>query len=70
MALIRIPAENTVLTDAAAVTAFLATHGIDYEQWAPDQPVDADATAERSWRPTRKGRGAQGTRRLSDRRRD
>ncbi len=52
MALIRIPSENTVLTDVAAVTAFLATHGIDYEQWAPDQPVDADATPMRSWRPT------------------
>jgi 1,2-dihydroxy-3-keto-5-methylthiopentene dioxygenase len=46
MALIRIPAEDTVLTDAEAVTAFLATHGIEYEQWAPDERVDADATAE------------------------
>ena len=46
MAVVRIPAENTVLTDAAAVTAFLATHGIDYEQWTPDHPVGADATSE------------------------
>ena len=46
MALIRIPSENTVLTDVATVTAFLATHGIGYEQWAPDQPVDSDATAD------------------------
>jgi 1,2-dihydroxy-3-keto-5-methylthiopentene dioxygenase len=46
MALVRFPADNTVLTDTAAVTSFLATHGIDYEQWRPDQPVGPDATPE------------------------
>lgn len=46
MAAVRIPDEGTVLTDADAVTAFLGRHGIDYERWAPDAPVDADASAE------------------------
>jgi 1,2-dihydroxy-3-keto-5-methylthiopentene dioxygenase len=46
MAVIRVPAENTVLEDAREVTAFLAARGIDYERWVPDRPVGADATAE------------------------
>ena len=46
MAVVRIPTENTVLKEAGAITTFLGAHGIDYEQWAPDRPVAADATAE------------------------
>jgi 1,2-dihydroxy-3-keto-5-methylthiopentene dioxygenase len=46
MAVIRIPAENTVLSNAEAVTAFLAANGIEYQRWAPDGPVDASATQE------------------------
>lgn len=46
MAVVRIPAENTVLTDASAVASFLAVHGIDYERWVPDHAVDANATSE------------------------
>ena len=46
MAIIRIPADNTTLTEAAAVTAFLAEHGIDYERWTPEHPVDPDATSD------------------------
>ena len=46
MALIRIPADDSVITDQAAVTAFLATHGIDYQRWTTDQPIGSDATAE------------------------
>ena len=38
MAVVRIPTENRVLEEAGAITAFLAAHGIDYEQWAPDRP--------------------------------
>ena len=45
MALIRIPAENTTLTDFEGVRSFLATHGIDYEKWTPEGDVGADATA-------------------------
>jgi len=44
MALIKLPAENTTLTEFEAVRSFLATHGIDYEKWTPEHPVDADAT--------------------------
>ena len=46
MAVIRIPAENTTITEAGAVRAFLAAHGIDYERWTPDRPVGADADAD------------------------
>lgn len=43
MAAIKIPDQNTTLTDVEAVTAFLAARGIDYERWVPDHPVDPDA---------------------------
>ena len=46
MAVIRIPAEDTTITEGGAVRAFLATHGIDYERWTPDHPLDADADAD------------------------
>ena len=46
MALIRLPAEKTTLTEFEGVRSFLATHGIDYEKWTPEHPVDADATSE------------------------
>jgi 1,2-dihydroxy-3-keto-5-methylthiopentene dioxygenase len=46
MAVVRIPSENTVLREVEAVTAFLAAHGIDYERWTPEHPVDANATPE------------------------
>ena len=46
MALIRIPAENTTLTEFESVRSFLAAHGIDYEKWTPERPVGADATSE------------------------
>jgi 1,2-dihydroxy-3-keto-5-methylthiopentene dioxygenase len=44
MALVRIPSENTIIGQAEAVAAFLARHGIDYERWTPEHPVDPDAT--------------------------
>ncbi len=47
MAVVKIPAQNTVIGEAGAVTSFLAAHGIDYEQWSLDRPVGADATPER-----------------------
>lgn len=46
MAVVRIPAENTVLKEPEEITAFLAAHGIDYEQWTPDRPLEGDATPE------------------------
>ena len=44
MASIKIPAENTTLTDQKEVTAFLGQRGIDYERWTPDHPVAPDAS--------------------------
>jgi 1,2-dihydroxy-3-keto-5-methylthiopentene dioxygenase len=46
MAVVRIPTENTVLRETEAITSFLGTYGIEYEQWVPDRPVAADATAD------------------------
>jgi len=46
MALVTIPADAVTLRDRAEVTAFLARHGIDYEQWTPAHPIGADAPAE------------------------
>lgn len=46
MAIIKIPAENTTLSDNETVTAFLAARGIDYERWTPDHPIDPDAPAD------------------------
>jgi 1,2-dihydroxy-3-keto-5-methylthiopentene dioxygenase len=46
MAVVKIPAENTVLSDPGQVTAFLAAHHIDYERWTPEHPVSPDAPTE------------------------
>src|SRR5688572_14658661 len=46
MAIIKIPAEHTTLTDRADVTAFLAARGIDYERWTPSHEIGIDAPAE------------------------
>ena len=46
MAVVKIPAENTVIREAAAVASFLAARGIQYERWMPDRPVASDASAE------------------------
>ena len=45
MAVVRIPAENVVLRQPADVTAFLAQHAIEYEQWAP-RDLAADASSD------------------------
>jgi len=45
MALIRLPAENTTVTEFEDVRSFLAARGIDYEKWTPERPIDADATS-------------------------
>jgi 1,2-dihydroxy-3-keto-5-methylthiopentene dioxygenase len=46
MAVVRIPARNTVLTEIPSVTTFLANHDIDYEQWPVDRGVASTATPE------------------------
>jgi 1,2-dihydroxy-3-keto-5-methylthiopentene dioxygenase len=46
MAVVRIPAENTTINDAGSVAAFLVSYGIEYERWAPDRDVAADAPAD------------------------
>ena len=46
MAVIKVPAENVTVTDQAAITAYLAARGIDYERWTPAHEVAADAPAD------------------------
>jgi 1,2-dihydroxy-3-keto-5-methylthiopentene dioxygenase len=46
MANVRIPSEDATLRGDAEVTAFLATHGIDYERWAPEHALPADASSD------------------------
>ena len=46
MAVVKIPAQDRVIENAQEVTAFLAGHGIEYEQWTLERPVDANATSD------------------------
>ena len=46
MALVHIIDQNQTLTDAHEITAYLASCGIDYEQWVPSHAVAADAPPE------------------------
>jgi 1,2-dihydroxy-3-keto-5-methylthiopentene dioxygenase len=46
MAIVRVPSEDRLLRQPGEVAAFLARHGIEYEQWEPRQPVAADASPE------------------------
>jgi 1,2-dihydroxy-3-keto-5-methylthiopentene dioxygenase len=46
MAIVKISAENLTVREDAEVTAFLASHGIDYERWVPEHPVAADASSD------------------------
>jgi 1,2-dihydroxy-3-keto-5-methylthiopentene dioxygenase len=46
MAIVRIPSENRTLNDPAEFTPYLASIGIDYEQWTPSHHLAADAPAE------------------------
>src|SRR5678816_1641197 len=43
MAIVRIPDENRTLRDAAEITAYLASIGIDYERWEPCHSIEPDA---------------------------
>jgi 1,2-dihydroxy-3-keto-5-methylthiopentene dioxygenase len=44
MAVVKIPSEQTVLTEPHKVAAFLGRHGIEYQRWAADRPVSGEAT--------------------------
>jgi 1,2-dihydroxy-3-keto-5-methylthiopentene dioxygenase len=46
MAVVKIPSEQTVIDEPREVAAFLGRHGIEYERWAPDRPVDTAATSD------------------------
>jgi 1,2-dihydroxy-3-keto-5-methylthiopentene dioxygenase len=46
MAIVKIPAEQTTLTDEQAVSAFLEARGIEYERWSPNCELAPDASAE------------------------
>ena len=67
MALVRIPARDAVIDEPGAVTAFLAKHGIEYEQWSteravgPDEPADAVLSAYAREIDTLKARGGYRT---------
>jgi 1,2-dihydroxy-3-keto-5-methylthiopentene dioxygenase len=46
MARVKIPERQQTLDDPAAVTGFLADHGIAYERWEAGRHVPADASAD------------------------
>ncbi len=46
MAIVRIPDENRTLRDAAEITTYLASIGIDYERWEANHAIDPDAPPE------------------------
>jgi hypothetical protein len=46
MAVVKIPAEQTTLTDPREVTAFLAAKGIEYEKWTPSRELPPGASAD------------------------
>jgi 1,2-dihydroxy-3-keto-5-methylthiopentene dioxygenase len=46
MALVRIPEEDRTVEGVAAIAAFLAGQGIDYERWTDGPGVASDATSE------------------------
>lgn len=46
MAIVRVPSEDSVLRQPDEIRAFLGRHGIEYEQWVPSEPIDADAGAD------------------------
>ncbi|MBI4483817.1 MAG: cupin domain-containing protein [Acidobacteria bacterium] len=43
MALVTIPEEKRTLSEKGSISEYLATRGIDYEQWRPEHPVEANA---------------------------
>jgi len=46
MAVVSIPDENLTLSQSGAIAEYLASCGIDYEQWRPDHPIASDAPAD------------------------
>jgi 1,2-dihydroxy-3-keto-5-methylthiopentene dioxygenase len=46
MAIVRIPAEGVVLRQSDEIKTFLGRHSIDFEQWVPNRPLTAEASAD------------------------
>ena len=46
MAIVRIPEENTTLTDAHSIRAYLGARGIEYDRWLPEPALAPDAAAD------------------------
>jgi 1,2-dihydroxy-3-keto-5-methylthiopentene dioxygenase len=46
MAVVRVPEQGRTIEEFAAVAAFLAEAGIDYERWTPSRPLSGTASAE------------------------
>ena len=46
MAVVRIPQENTTLTEPASIHAYLGARGIDYDRWTPAPALAPDAGAD------------------------
>ena len=46
MAIVRIPEENTTLTDVASIQAYLGTCGIEYDRCPSEQVLASNATAD------------------------
>ena len=46
MAVVKIPAEETTLTDPRDVAAFLEGRGIEYQKWTPNRELPPGASAE------------------------
>src|SRR5207249_5009677 len=49
MAIVRIPDENRSLNDPEAITAHLASIGIEYERWEPDHAGDLIRVPRGTW---------------------
>ena len=46
MAIVRIPEENTTLTDAPSIRAYLGARGIEYDRWLPEPALAPEAAAD------------------------
>ena len=46
MAVVKVPALNQIIDEPGAVTAFLAGHGIDYEQWQLNRSLGESTSSE------------------------
>jgi len=54
MALVSIMNENRKLTNRESIAEYLGNCGVRYDYWMAERPVEANAPAEASCRPTRR----------------